>query len=157
MCRVIKYVKAQRVLQYSEANVDASKKPITAKNTEVTFSVTFFAVMGFCWHPCPPQKRPQSAAFCSRFRGRRGCQQENHHSAEHRGSLLRILNRDGSPAGIHIRLRNGYKCCTLCLELWHVFKVRITLTIIMGCFNSLVNIVHKSEWGLGKDKSPVNS
>ena len=62
MCRVSKYVEAWRVLQcsvaISEADVDASKKPITAKYTEVAFSVTFFAVMGSCWHPCPPQKWP---------------------------------------------------------------------------------------------------
>ena len=47
-CRVSKYVEAQRVLQHSvavsEADVDASK-PITAKNTEVAFSVQFFAVL----------------------------------------------------------------------------------------------------------------
>ena len=51
MSRVSKYVEAQRVLQrsvaISEADVDASKKSITAKNTEIAFSVTFFTVMGF--------------------------------------------------------------------------------------------------------------
>ena len=51
MCRVSKYVKARRVLQHSvavsEADVDASKKPVIAKNTEVAFSVTFFTLMGF--------------------------------------------------------------------------------------------------------------
>ena len=50
MCRVSKYVEAWRVLQrsvaVSEVDVDTSKKPITAKNTEVAFSVTFFTVMG---------------------------------------------------------------------------------------------------------------
>ena len=52
MCRVSKYVEAQRVLQrsvaVSEADMDASKKLITAKNTEVASSVTFFAVLGSC-------------------------------------------------------------------------------------------------------------
>ena len=52
------------IVAISEADVDASKKPITAKDTEVAFSITFFAVMGFCWHPHPLQKQ---AAFCSRF------------------------------------------------------------------------------------------
>ena len=53
MCRVSKYFEVRRVLQrsvaVSEADVDASKKPITATcmNTEVAFSVTFFTVMGF--------------------------------------------------------------------------------------------------------------
>ena len=51
MCRVSKYIEARRVLQHSvavsEADVDASKKPITVKNMEVAFSVTFFTVMGF--------------------------------------------------------------------------------------------------------------
>ena len=41
---------ARRVLQrsvaISEADMDASKKPIAAKNTDVAVSVTFFAVMG---------------------------------------------------------------------------------------------------------------
>ena len=49
MCQVSKYVEAQRVLQHSvavsEVDVDASKKPITAKNREVAFSVSFFAVL----------------------------------------------------------------------------------------------------------------
>ena len=49
MCRVSKYVEARRVLQrsvaVSEADVNASKKPITVQDTEVAFSV-FFTVIG---------------------------------------------------------------------------------------------------------------
>ena len=67
MCRVRKYFETRRVLQcsvaVSEADMDASKKPLTAKNMEVAFSATFFAVMGFCWHPRPPQKWPQKCSI----------------------------------------------------------------------------------------------
>ena len=45
MCRFSKNVEAQSVLQcsvaVSEVDVDASKKPITAKNTEAAFSIMF--------------------------------------------------------------------------------------------------------------------
>ena len=37
----------QRSVAVSEADMDASKKSITAKNMEIAFSVTFFTVMGF--------------------------------------------------------------------------------------------------------------
>ena len=37
----------KRSVAVSEADVDASKRPITTKKTEVAFSVTFFIVMGF--------------------------------------------------------------------------------------------------------------
>ena len=37
----------QRSIAVSEADVDANKKHITAKNTEVAFSVMFFTVTGF--------------------------------------------------------------------------------------------------------------
>ena len=87
--------------------IHSALKPITAKNTEVAFSVS--------------------------------------------SSLWWVF------AGIYVRLRNGYKCCTLCLELWHVFEVNHSQWF-RGCFNSLgnFNIAHKSERGLGKeDKLPV--
>ena len=101
MCRVSKYVEGtERSVAVFEADADASKKPITAKNTEVVFSVTFLTVMVSCWHPRVRLGNGyKSAAFCSRFRGGRGCQQETHYSAEHGGSLLRVLHRDGSLAG----------------------------------------------------------
>ena len=79
ICRVSKYVEVQRVLQrsvaVSVADVDASKEPITAKDTEVTFSVTFFHCDDFLLARLP-WKWLQNIVFCSRFRGGGGCQQE---------------------------------------------------------------------------------
>ena len=51
MCRVSKHIEVRRVLQrsvaISEADVDARKKSIIVRNTEVAFSITFFTMMGF--------------------------------------------------------------------------------------------------------------
>ena len=59
---------ARRVLQrsvaISEADVDASKKPIAAKNTDVAFSVTFFAVMGLLLASTSASEIATNAALC---------------------------------------------------------------------------------------------
>ena len=53
---------------------------------------------------------------------------------KHREVAFCVLHHDWLLASIHVHLRNGYKCYTLCLELCHVFEVRVTLTIISGVF-----------------------
>ena len=53
----------QRSIAVSEADMDASKKPIAAKNTEVTFSITFFTVMGFLLASMPASKTATKCSF----------------------------------------------------------------------------------------------
>ena len=98
-------------------------------------------------------KRLQKSSILSGcFRGRHGCQQETHQSEEHGGNIVRVLHCDcwhhrystqnridtvlrtvSMHVPMNIRLRNSYKILhSPCLELWHVFKVRVTFIIVLG-------------------------
>ena len=165
MCRVSKYVEAPRVLQCSEADVDARKKSITAKNTEVTFSITFFTVMGFllastCTSASEtatkvqffvavseadvdPIKKPitvqnTEVAFSAFF------------------TVMGLLLASTSASEMAIQTLHSIHA----LSFDTSSKSESLSQSFRGCFNSLGNfdIVHKSERELGKeDKSPVCS
>ena len=136
----------QRFVAVSEADVDASKKPIVVKNTE---KATAWAVGVFMsWieerneEQCPMEVlcRIVSAAehfhwtlllvsLVSLFDPR------HEDSDSPRCCFLSVFHHD-ELASIHVSFRNGYKTLRLAdsprLVLWHVFEVGVTLEIVSG-------------------------
>ena len=113
-------------ISFTEVDQDASKKPITVKNAEVAFFVTFFTVMDSYWHPHLPQKRALKADIDATMKFITVKNMKVHVAFSMlMGFLLASTSaseRDTNAASVPDS------------TAWHVFEVRVTLTIVSGVF-----------------------